>query len=78
MKTVYNAANLLEAQMLLDLLRQEGIHADIKATLEQARGMARSAGRRLAMRCGANSIVAPFAANADESVVVQTCLGGRS
>ncbi|MDI1259996.1 DUF2007 domain-containing protein [Aquabacterium sp.] len=45
MKTVYNAANLLEAQMLLDVLRQEGITAHIRgAHLQGAMGELPAAG----------------------------------
>lgn len=45
MKTVYNAANMLEAQMLLDVLRQEGITAHIRgAHLQGAMGELPAAG----------------------------------
>lgn len=45
MKTVYNASNLLEAQMLLDVLRQEGITAHIRgAYLQGAMGELPAAG----------------------------------
>jgi hypothetical protein len=45
MKTVYNAANFLEAQMLLDVLRQEGITAHIRgAHLQGAMGELPAAG----------------------------------
>ncbi len=45
MKTVYNAANVLEAQMLLDVLRQEGITAHIRgAHLQGAMGELPAAG----------------------------------
>lgn len=45
MKTVYNAANALEAQMLLDVLRQEGITAHIRgAHLQGAMGELPAAG----------------------------------
>ncbi|MDO9004320.1 MAG: DUF2007 domain-containing protein [Aquabacterium sp.] len=45
MKTVYNAANVLEAQMLLDVLRQEGITAHLRgAYLQGAMGELPAAG----------------------------------